>query len=520
VRYGIEKNGYSSMKAYVISNNISKLSVLEFEEQKHNFPGVATKDMPIRSYTYGSLASHVIGYVGKINAEEYKNNQGYDIDDYIGKTGTEYVLEKYLKGEDGTRQVDMSIDGTKTAEYTTKEAIGGNDVVLTIDSRVQQKAEESLKDNIAKIKAGEYGTVYNVETASAFAINVNTGEIIAMCSYPDFEPELFVNGISQEKWDEYTKEGKSALINRTMQSAYAPGSIFKMIPAIAGLETEAISIDEIMNCTGIYPKGYKPKCWYYSTYGRGHGNINVTGAIKGSCNCFFYEVGTRIGIEKIEQYAEYFGLGQKTNVELPGEVSGTLAGLKLYDKLGETWYYGNTLSAVIGQAENNFTPIQMAKYIAMLTNGGHNIDVTLIKKVINAEKLELDKDEISNYINKKLGIRNTEKQDLNIKQENLNAILEGMKAVTSELGGTAYSVFKDFPVTTGGKTGSAENGTGTNAWFVGFAPYEKPEIAVVVFLENGNHGYHAARVAKDIMEKYFGINEVISEDRTAKPYVD
>jgi len=520
VRYGIEKNGYSSMKAYVISNNISKLSVLEFEEQKHNFPGVATKDMPIRSYTYGSLASHVIGYVGKINAEEYKNNQGYDIDDYIGKTGTEYVLEKYLKGEDGTRQVDMSIDGTKTAEYTTKEAIGGNDVVLTIDSRVQQKAEESLKDNIAKIKAGEYGTVYNVETASAFAINVNTGEIIAMCSYPDFEPELFVNGISQEKWDEYTKEGKSALINRTLQSAYAPGSIFKMIPAIAGLETEAISIDEIMNCTGIYPKGYKPKCWYYSTYGRGHGNINVTGAIKGSCNCFFYEVGTRIGIEKIEQYAEYFGLGQKTNVELPGEVSGTLAGLKLYDKLGETWYYGNTLSAVIGQAENNFTPIQMAKYIAMLTNGGHNIDVTLIKKVINAEKLELDKDEISNYINKKLGIRNTEKQDLNIKQENLNAILEGMKAVTSELGGTAYSVFKDFPVTTGGKTGSAENGTGTNAWFVGFAPYEKPEIAVVVFLENGNHGYHAARVAKDIMEKYFGINEVISEDRTAKPYVD
>ncbi len=211
VRYGIEKNGYSSMRAYTISSNINKLSVLEFEENKHNFPGISTKDMPIRSYTYGSLASHVIGYVGKINSEEYKNNHGYDIDDYIGKTGIEYVLEKYLKGTDGTRQVDMSIDGTKTAEYTTEEAVGGNDVVLTIDSKVQQKAEESLKSNIEKIKAGEYGTAYNVETGCAIAINVNTGEIIAMCSYPDFEPKLFVNGISQEKWNEYTQERKKCI---------------------------------------------------------------------------------------------------------------------------------------------------------------------------------------------------------------------------------------------------------------------------------------------------------------------
>jgi len=208
VRYGIEKNGYSSMKAYNISTSISKLSVLEIEEQKHNLPGIATDNMPIRNYTYGSLASHVIGYVGKINSEEYKNNEGYDIDDYIGKTGIEYVLEKYLKGIDGTKQVDMSIDGTKTAEYTTEQAIGGNDVVLTIDSKVQQKAEESLKNNIEKIKNGEYGESYNVETGSAIAISVETGEIIAMCSYPDFEPELFVNGISQEKWDEYTSERK------------------------------------------------------------------------------------------------------------------------------------------------------------------------------------------------------------------------------------------------------------------------------------------------------------------------
>lgn len=210
-RYGLEKNGYSAAKPYTIARNISKQSVLEFEEQKHNFPGIATKDMPIRNYTYGSLASHVIGYVGSINAEEYKNNEGYSIDDYIGKSGIEYTLEKYLKGTDGTRQVDMSIDGTKTADYTTKEAVGGCDVMLTIDAKVQQKAEESLRTNIEKIKNGEYGKAYDVKTGSAVAINVKTGEIIAMCSYPDFEPELFINGISTEKWKEYTQERKKCI---------------------------------------------------------------------------------------------------------------------------------------------------------------------------------------------------------------------------------------------------------------------------------------------------------------------
>ena len=164
VRYGIEKKGYSAMKAYTISTNISKLSVLEFEERKHNLPGISTRDMPVRDYSYGSLASHVLGYVGKINEEEYKNNSGYNIDDYIGKTGIEYMLEKYLKGIDGIRQVDMSIDGTKTAEYTTQEAIGGNDVVLTIDSKVQQRAEESLKENIENIRNGVYGEAYDIKT--------------------------------------------------------------------------------------------------------------------------------------------------------------------------------------------------------------------------------------------------------------------------------------------------------------------------------------------------------------------
>lgn len=518
VRYGIEKNGYTSMRGYEISSNISETSVAQFEEMNNNYPGIAINYVPVRKYYYGNLASHTLGYVGKINSEEYQNNIGYNLDDYIGKTGIEYVCEKYLKGTDGLKQTDMSIEGTTTGEYITEQAVAGADVMLTIDAKVQQAAEEALKTNIEKINNGGFAETREVNTGAAVVVNVKTGEIIALVSYPDFEPELFVEGITTEKWNEYTQEGKSALINRTMQSAYAPGSIFKMIPAIAGLETNKITKDELINCTGIYSGGYNPRCWYYTEHGVGHGNLTVSQAIQKSCNCYFYEVGTRIGIETLEQYATYFGLGKKTGIELPGEISGTLAGKTLYDSLGETWYYGNTLSAVIGQAENNFTPLQMARYIAMLTNGGKQIDITIIKDVMsNGNKI--NKDDVEKYINNKLGIENNNLGDLQIDKENLKTVLEGMQSVTEE-GGTAYSIFKNFDIQIGGKTGSAEAGNKTNAWFVGFAPYDNPEIAVVVFVENGAHGYYSAEVTKEIMEAYFGLNEEIEEDKIAKPYVD
>ena len=520
VRYGIDVNGYSSMRGYEISPEVCEKSVAQIEEMNHSFPGINIEYRPIRKYYYSSLASHVLGYVGKIGNEEYTQNEGYELDDYIGKTGIEYVCEKFLKGKDGLKQTDMSIDGTTTGEYITEEAISGSNVMLTIDAKVQQVAEKALKENIEKINNGDYGEKREVYAGSVVVLNVKTGEVISMVSYPDFEPQLFVDGISTEKWNEYTVKGRSALINRTMQSAYAPGSIFKMVPAIAGLETGKITKDEQIECAGIYPGGYKPKCWYYTTYGRGHGYLTVSQAIQKSCNCYFYEVGTRIGIDNIEKYATYFGLGQKTNIELPGEISGTLAGKKLYEKLDEAWYYGNTLSAVIGQAENNFTPIQMARYIAMLTNGGKKLDLTIIKDIINNQGESIKTEEVKDYINKRLGIEKTSEENLNIQKENLKTVLEGMQSVTEE-GGTAYSVFKDFPIQVGGKTGSAEAGNDkTNAWFVGFAPYENPEIAVVVLVENGAHGYYSAEVTKEIMEAYFGLNEEIVEDKTAKPYTN
>ena len=520
VRYGIEQNGYTAMRAYTISENISEESMLIFEEQNNSFPGMAIEKTPIRSYVYGDLASHILGYVGKIDSDEYKTLEGYSISDYIGKTGIEYSFEKYLKGQDGIKQTDMSIDGTITGEYVTEEAVSGADVTLTIDANIQEVAEKSLEELIEKIKNGGFGISYEAKSGAAVVLNVKTGEIIAMCSYPDYEPQLFIDGISNEKWNEYTGGERSALLNRSIQSTYAPGSVFKMATAIAGLESGAITAEETMYDTGIYYYGGSSwRCWVYSDYGRGHGNVNVAGAIKHSCNYFFYETAKRMGIDTLVKYARYFGLGSKTGIELVGEESGMLASKENAEKLGQEWYGGNTLNAAIGQGDNSFTPLQIAKYIAMITNGGNDIDITLIKEITKADGTTVSKSEIEDYINNRLGIKNEEKEDLQIKEETINTVMEGMKSVATETGGTAYSVFRDFEIEVGGKTGSAEAGENVNAWFTGFAPYDDPEIAVVVFVENGGHGYYTATTARAIFESYFGTNEEIEEDRTAKPLV-
>lgn len=224
------------------------------------------------------------------------------------------------------------------------------------------------------------------------------------------------------------------------------------------------------------------------------------------------------GIENIAKYASYLGLGKKTGIELQNETSGILATSDMAKKLnGSEWYLGDTLSAAIGQSYNSFSPLQMAKYVSMLANGGKNIDVTLIKSIIRADGSEVSKDEINQYTNEKLGLKNETTEDLNVNSDNLKAILKGMKGVTSE-GGTAYSAFADFDIEVGGKTGSAQTGDGkdAHAWFVGFAPYDDPEIAVVVLVEHGGTGGYTAGVARKIMEEYFGMNaNSVTEDMQA-----
>ena len=514
VRYEISSIGYSSTRSVTIAKNISNTSAVQIREQNAKLAGINVITEPIVSYTSGNLASHILGYVGAISEEEYSTREDtYRNDDIIGKDGIQKVFEEYLKGTDGVKQVDMTVDGAITSEYISEEAVAGSDVILTIDANLQKVAEDALEQNIKDIADGKYGEGNDADAGAVVVMNVNTGEILAMASYPDYNPERY-----SEEYNPNDETGK--YYNRAIRSIYAPGSTFKMVVASSALDTEEITTKTRINDTGVYPYGDGQACWYYRSYGVGHGYLNLTQAIKYSCNYFFYDLGYRMGIDIIAEYAGRYGLGKRTGVELMGESSGIVASREYANSIGyTTWYPADTLSAAIGQSFNSYTPIQMARYISMVANGGKNVDVSIIKSIINPDGTEVSKEEIENFVKDTVGTENELTEDLNITEENLDAIREGMKGVTSEAGGTAYSTFADFDIAIAGKTGSAQTGIDGEAhgWFVGFAPYDEPEIAVVVLVEKAGSGGNTAIVAKEIMEEYFGMNsEKVTEDKNAQ----
>lgn len=527
IRYAISTIGYSTTRSIEISDKISRESAVQLQENSQNLTGINIVVEPTRIYHQGNLASHIIGYASRIrkeNEDEFKKNgdeHKYDVDDKVGQTGIEKTFEEYLRGEDGEKQIDMSVDGTVTGEYTSKEAIGGANIVLTIDANLQRIAENALASNIENIRNGSLGEAVPAEGGAVVAVNVKTGEILAMASNPDYDPSIFYNGISQEQLNEYNNNPYHPLYSKAFQSTYAPGSTYKMITAIAALETGVTNTKEKINDNGPYygitdSNVKAPACWYYNDYGRGHGPLNISQAIQKSCNYFFFEVSTRMGIDNIVKYAKYFGLGSKTGVEIVGERSGTLAQRSVAEEKGEVWSAAQTAYAAIGQGYNSFTPLQMAKYLAMIANGGHKLDITIIKNIIQSNGTQVSRSEIDEFVNKKLGLTNDESGDLQISDETMKTVLEGMRSVTEGEGGTAYSTFKDFSISVGGKTGSAEAGRRTDGWFVGFAPYEDPEIAVVVMVENGKHGFYTAEVVKEIIYEYFGMNtQAVTEDMSA-----
>ena len=424
IRYQITTQGYSSTKALTIAENIPREAVAEFSENSDKYPGTNIVVEPIREYTQGTLAAHVIGYASKISSEEYEvRKETYSQNDIIGKTGIESIFEEYLKGKNGTKQIDMAVDGTITAEYTAEEAIEGSDVVLTIDAELQRVTEQVLAENLQKIQTGGFGRAYAATASSCVVMDVRNGEILAMANVPTYNPQDFVGGISTENWNKYINDPAKPLVNKAIQNSYSPGSIFKMVTAIAGLETGAITSSTKINDTGVYNKyPDSPKnCWYYTDYHRGHGWLNVAQAIQKSCNYFFYETADRIGIDVLDQYATYFGLGKKTGVELLGETDGVLASRESKAALhpdSTNWNPGDTLNAGIGQGDNEFSPLQMAKYISMLANGGKNIDVSIVKTIRNADGSEVSKNEINEFVKQKLGLEDDTTGDLNINPEN------------------------------------------------------------------------------------------------------
>ena len=516
IKYEGNIYGYSLFKSVTIAKNISDKSVAMLEEASATLYGVKTKSTPMRYYPNFTLASHIIGYSSKIASDEYTKlkDEGYLVNSNIGKVGIEKIFEKYLRGTNGKKVSETDSEGNVSNQTITEEAITGDTIKLTIDYRLQDTAEKALKDTIDGIRDGSLVTFsdekFEANAGAVVALDVNTGEVLALASYPTYDINDFVNGISYAKWKELNENSLNPMFNRAISGTYSPGSTYKMLVAICGLMTGNITTSELITDNGVYPYGHKPTCWIYNTYGRTHGSINVSGAIKVSCNCYFYEVGRRVGIKEIINYSKMFGLGIKTGIELDSEALGKVAG----DNMSE-WYLGDTLSASIGQSYNSYTPIQMANYISTIANGGKLNKVSIIKQITSSKSGEnYLQSEIDEYSSGITGVK-FESKNLNINKEYINAIKEGMRSVTSETGGTGYSIFKNTGIDLAGKTGTSQVSQGSNnAIFVGFAPYDNPQIAVVAVVEHGGEGTYSANVVKPILEEYFKIyNEQKANER-------
>lgn len=513
IRELIEEKGYGQVSGLEIAENISRKSALEITADSNRLAGVNVVTKPTRKYNVNTLAAHVIGYIGRIDENEYEEraDKGYQMNDVIGKTGVERTFEEFLRGADGLKQIEMTIEGNVVGEYTVKEAVDGSDIILTIDNSIQKITEKSLLNRITSLKRQGY----QIDGGSAVVLHLSSGEILAMASYPTYSPSAFLGGISESDWKKYNSR-THPLMNRAIQGSYSPGSSFKMVTALAALNEKKISTYDTVYCTGIYNRAHKPRCWTYQYSGGGHGSLNVTGALSNSCNVFFYEMGYRLGIDKLEKYIRYFGLGEKTGVELKGEAAGYAAGKQTAKDQGEVWTEGGTLSAAIGQSYNSFTPLQLAKYVAMVANNGKVVKPTIVKSVISSTGSAISKEEINKAVEKELGYTYIEPKEIKFKQSDINAVHRGMYEVTGG-GGTAAWLFTNLPIKIAGKTGTAEAGKFVHGTFVCFAPYSNPEIAIAVVIENGQSGGEAAIVAREILKEYIGMNAVhIKEKMTVQ----
>ncbi len=483
--YDMKLRGFSLYNPYTLQEDISAEAIAIIKENSSLLPGIVVVEATIRYYPNDTLCAHVLGNVGVIYQEEYEKlkDENYSMDATIGKQGIELSYEKYLKGTDGIKGFEQTLSGLSDV-ITSKPAKQGNNVFLTIDKDVQQVMEKSLAETIGIIN---HGYASDCTSGSAVCIDVNSGEIIAIASYPSYNPSEY-----NKKYNELIKNPGNPVWNRAIGGAYEPGSTFKMLTAIAAIEEGVISTNDVILDNGVYKyyKDYQPQCMEWK-YGKTHGYVDVRKALQESCNYYFFDVGRKLGIENLNRYQEKFGFGKTTGIEINGEVSGQIASPENKENRGETWHPGDTLQASIGQSDNLFTPIQLASYVATIANGGTRYQPHLVKYVKRSADGELIEEK------KPIAI-----DELDISDSTLKAVKEGMQKVAEE--GTASNVFQDFFIKVAGKTGTAEVSKGSNnGIFVAFAPYDKPQIAIAIVIEHGTGGYLAAPVAKAVFEEYF-----------------
>lgn len=496
VRYEMERSDFSVYNPYTFASEVSIGTVTSVKEMSDEYPGVDIDTASKRVYTTPYLASHILGRTGMIYAEEYPAlaEKGYKMSDHVGKDGIEKAMEDELRGTDGARVIERSSTGRVTSVTTVREPVSGNDVILTIDSRLQTVTQTALENTIKSIADGgrrkSSGEGADACAGAAVVIDVRNGELLASASAPNFDLTTY-----SENYAELSTDELKPFFNRALAGTYAPGSTFKMATGIAGLEMNIITPRTLIRDMGIFKKypDYQPRCWVYSDYGTTHGSINVSQALEKSCNYFFYETADRMGIETLNSFCKKLGLGQKTGVEVYEE-SGVLAGPEWRSARELDWYPGDTLQAAIGQSDNLFTPVQLANYVATIVNGGTRYKAHFVKSV-NDPTLGGSVTEST--------VQAVEKLDM--KDENYHAIMYGMKLAADS--GTASNLFSNYKVGVGAKTGTASVPKGTaNGVFVAFAPYDDPQIAVCVVVEHGAHGNYVGAVAKAVFDEYFQVD--------------
>lgn len=456
------------------------------------YEGVTIRTASARVYNT-ALAAHILGTIGPIWQEEWSSNEdtgyvgyadkGYSMNDLVGKDGVEKAFESYLRGTDGRRLITTDETGKITGELYTREPQPGGTVALTLDIDLQADVEAALAETIS----GMIDKDSNERGGAAAVVSVGTGEVLALASYPTYDLSTF-----NEDYDELVNDQRLPMFNRATQGIYAPGSTFKMVTAVAALESGIITPSSIIQDRGIYTyyKDPQPMCWIYSQTGSTHGRINVSQAITDSCNYFFYEVGRLTGIRTLDSYASQFGLGQSTGIEI-GDSSGVLASPEWAESHDQEWTDGQTITAAIGQSYNLFTPLQLANYVATLVGGGDHYQAHLLKNVKAYDNSRLLYMYDDNPIN-----------TVEMSDTTLSAVTRGMHELTVS-GSVAYA-FENCVVSAGAKTGSAQVGTDiANGVFVAYAPYEKPEIAVAIVIEKGGSGAALANTAVEIINSWF-----------------
>jgi penicillin-binding protein 2 len=492
IRKILERKGINPFQKVIIKAKVDTETMMKVAEIQGDMPGLYLEVQPVREYPEKDLASHIIGYVGEITEEELaaQKKQGYLMGDYVGKDGIEKQYDSYLKGEHGENQVLVDASGKAIQTLMEKKSRPGRNLVLTIDAELQKEVEEILAWHVRSL------SIVSREPLAASAIieNVNTGEILAMASIPQFDPNLFSKGISVKDYNSLIGRRDYPLLNRSIAGIYPLASTFKMVTASAALQEGICTRYSPFICPGYYQVGNQRfNCFVKS----GHGRIDFNDAISESCDVAFYYMGEHLGIDLLGKYAKDFGLGERTGIDLPGEAAGVMPdSFWKMSHIREPWYTGDTINLSIGQGYLGATPVQLSVITAAVANDGKIVRPRLLKSVVDSSGRTI------------MSEKTKVMRQLKVKRGHFDAIRDGMR--TAVLKGTANRL--GSKVSASGKTGTAEsfpcpeNPHGRNHnWFAGFAPASQPDIAVVVIFERsgGYAGKNVVPLSGEILNAYF-----------------